>query len=188
MAAMVPLSPPYNPARPLQPKFVSVAQTVTSHCQIGARKSTQTFFESFPAPFGPWTSAPNRGRPHRKVCFPCGPGDNKKLFEPWASGRKGQECPREIRTEKFMFMLFSSLIKKKGSHRKRVSRVLSRKRELTDFCRRFGEFCEELSEYLLPCKANITLRGKNNLGNVNVMFLFEGYFRRTTLQIKQPAR
>ena len=30
----------------------------------------------------------------------------EKLFDPWASGRKGQECPPEIRTEKFMFMPF----------------------------------------------------------------------------------
>ena len=52
----------------------------------------------------------NRGRPHQKVRFPagrgCGPGGGEKLFDPWASGRKGQECPREIRTKKFMFMLF----------------------------------------------------------------------------------
>ena len=54
-----------------------------------------------------------------KSTFFCGPGDGEKLFDPKASGRKGQECPREIRTEKFMFMLFfSSLIlsgaKKRG--------------------------------------------------------------------------
>ena len=46
-----------------------------------------------------WTSAP------RSVFF-CGPGDGEKLFDPRASGRKGQERPQEIRTEKFMFMLF----------------------------------------------------------------------------------
>ena len=46
-----------------------------------------------------WTSAP-------KSKFSCGPGGGEKLFDPWASGRKGQECPREIRTKKFMFMLF----------------------------------------------------------------------------------
>ena len=53
------------------------------------------------------------GRPHRKSwmsapksAFVCGPGDGEKLFDPGASGRKGQECPREIRTEHFMFMLF----------------------------------------------------------------------------------
>ena len=53
------------------------------------------------------------GRPHRKSwmsapesAFSCGPGSGQKLFDPWgASGRKGQECPREIRTKKFMFML-----------------------------------------------------------------------------------
>ena len=46
-----------------------------------------------------WTSAP-------KSAFSCGPGDGEKLFDPGASGRKGQECPRKIRTEKFMFILF----------------------------------------------------------------------------------
>ena len=45
-----------------------------------------------------WTSAP-------KSAFSCGPGGGEKLFDPWASGRKGQECLREIRTKKFMFML-----------------------------------------------------------------------------------
>ena len=46
-----------------------------------------------------WTSAP-------KSAFSCGPAGGEKLFDPGASGRKGQECPREIRTKKFMFMLF----------------------------------------------------------------------------------
>ena len=50
--------------------------------------------------------AENRGRPHQKVRFFCGLGDGEKLFDPGASGRKGQKCPWEIRTEKFMFMLF----------------------------------------------------------------------------------
>ena len=45
------------------------------------------------------TSAP-------KSAFSCGPGGGEKLFDPWASGRKGQECLQEIRTKKFMFMLF----------------------------------------------------------------------------------
>ena len=46
-----------------------------------------------------WTSAP-------KIAFSCGPGGGEKLFDPWAFGRKGQECPRKIRAKKFMFMLF----------------------------------------------------------------------------------
>ena len=33
-----------------------------------------------------WTSTP-------KSAFSCGPGGGEKLFEPWASGRKRQECP-----------------------------------------------------------------------------------------------
>ena len=42
----------------------------------------------------------------KKCVFFCGPVDGEKLFDPGSSGRKGQECPREIRTKKFMFMLF----------------------------------------------------------------------------------
>ena len=56
------------------------------------------------------------GCPHRKIVddgtaapkseFSCGLGDGEKLFDPWASEHKGQECPQEIRTKKFMIMLF----------------------------------------------------------------------------------
>ena len=38
-----------------------------------------------------------------------GPGGGEKLFDPWASGRRGQECPQEIRSKMFIFMLFSLL-------------------------------------------------------------------------------
>ena len=55
------------------------------------------------------------GRPRRKLwtsasrcAFSCGPAAGEKLFGPWSSGRNGQECPREIQTEMFMFMLFFS--------------------------------------------------------------------------------
>ena len=50
--------------------------------------------------------AENRGRPHQKSAFSCGPGGGEKLFDPWEFGRKGQECPQEIRAKMFMFMLF----------------------------------------------------------------------------------
>ena len=79
---------------------------IRKHCQFtGAKKSMQTFFvQSFSRTLRvmdvrAWTSAP-------KSAFSCGSGGVEKLFDPWASGRKGQECPREIRTKKFMFMLF----------------------------------------------------------------------------------
>ena len=49
--------------------------------------------------------AENRGRPHQKVRFPAAQWWGE-TFDPWAFGRKGQECPRKIRTKKFMFMLF----------------------------------------------------------------------------------
>ena len=35
-----------------------------------------------------------------------GPGGGEKLFDPWASVRKGQDCPQEIRTKKFMVIFF----------------------------------------------------------------------------------
>ena len=41
-----------------------------------------------------WTSAPS--------VFSCGGGDG--IFDSWAFGRKGEECPQEIQTERFMFM------------------------------------------------------------------------------------
>ena len=43
-----------------------------------------------------------------KKCVFLQPGGGEKLFDPRASRRKGQECQREIRTKKFMFMLFFS--------------------------------------------------------------------------------
>ena len=75
---------------------------------VGAKKSTQTFFvQSF------FENPSGHGRPHRKSwtsapksAFCCGPGDGEKLFDPGASRRKGQECPQETRTKKFMFVLF----------------------------------------------------------------------------------
>ena len=40
-----------------------------------------------------------------KSVFSCGPTDGEKLFDPWASGRKGQDYPRVIRTKTFVLML-----------------------------------------------------------------------------------
>ena len=48
----------------------------------------------------------NRGRLAPKSALFCGPGDGEKLFDPGASRRKGQQCPQEIWTKTFMFMLF----------------------------------------------------------------------------------
>ena len=93
---------------------------------IGAKKSTQTFFvlsfSTTPSGHGrpgrkSWTSAP-------KSAFSCGPGGVEKFFVPWASGCKGQECPREIRTKKFMFMLlFLPGIHGNLTHDGRLTRV-----------------------------------------------------------------
>ena len=49
--------------------------------------------------------AENHGHPPPKVGFPAAPVMGRNFLDPWASGRKGQECPQEIRTKKFMFML-----------------------------------------------------------------------------------
>ena len=43
--------------------------------------------------------AENRGRPHQEVLFFAGPNDGEKLFDPGS-------CPREIRTGRFISMLF----------------------------------------------------------------------------------
>ena len=39
-----------------------------------------------------------------------------------------------------------------GNGRNTVSRVLFRKRELTEFCGKLGEFCEKLSEFAVTHK------------------------------------
>ena len=83
------------------------ASRSTGWADLGATKSTQTFlYKVFQKPFGSWTSAPKIVDVRTKKCVFCGPGDGEKLFDPGSSKRKGQECPREIRTKKFMFMLF----------------------------------------------------------------------------------
>ena len=55
------------------------------------------------------------GCPHHKLwmlapkkMFPCGSGDGEKPFDPKAFRRKGQECPQEIRTKNYRFILFIS--------------------------------------------------------------------------------
>ena len=68
--------------------------------QIGAQKikanSFCTKFVENPSGHGPpcrksWTSAPK---------VRCGPNDGEKSFDPEASKRKGQECPRKSETKK----------------------------------------------------------------------------------------
>ena len=99
------------------PYFCPVSQkgrisTLTTFLNWGPKNQRKLLlYKVFRQPLGSWTSAENHGRPRLKVRFPAGPGGWEKLFDPWASGRKGQERPREIRTKNFMFMLlFSSLI------------------------------------------------------------------------------
>ena len=72
------------------------------------QKSTQTFFvQSFSKTLRVMdVRAENRGRPHQKVRFPAAPVAGRKFLNPWASGRKGQKCPREIRTIKLCLCLF----------------------------------------------------------------------------------
>ena len=76
----------------------AVRKTFMCFVFIGGQKSMQTFFlQSFSRTLRvmdvrakkSWTSAPRNA-------FFCGQGDGEKLFDPGASGRKGQECPRKI--------------------------------------------------------------------------------------------
>ena len=79
--------------------------------QLGDRKAAQTFFNKVSRePFGSWPSAPKIVDAGTKKWGFLRPGDGEKLFDPWASGRKRQECPQEIRAKKFtFFMFFNSL-------------------------------------------------------------------------------
>ena len=86
-----------------EPPEMENLETIDRGQKINANFFCTKFFEN-PSGHGrprrkSWTSAPKSG-------FSCGPGDGEKLFDPRPSGRKGQECPREFRTKKFMFMLF----------------------------------------------------------------------------------
>ena len=46
--------------------------------------------------------AENRGRPRQKMRFPAAPITGRNFL---TQGRKGQECPRELRAKNFVFML-----------------------------------------------------------------------------------
>ena len=49
--------------------------------------------------------AKNRGRPHHKVRFSAAPLMGINFLTQGRPGGKGRECPWEIRTKKFMFVL-----------------------------------------------------------------------------------
>ena len=75
--------------------------------KIVARNQRKLFwYKVFRQPFGSWMSAPKIVDVRTTKCVFLRQRWWEKLFDPWASGRKGQECPREIRTKKFMFMSF----------------------------------------------------------------------------------
>ena len=74
---------------------------------VGAKKSTQTFlYKVFWQPFGSWTSTPKIVDVRTKKCVFLRPQWWGETFDPWASRRKGQECPREIRTKKLCLCCF----------------------------------------------------------------------------------
>ena len=88
--------------------LIAASSRREGNCIIRGQKINANFFctKFFENPSGherprrkSWTSAP-------KSVFSCGSGDGEKLFDPWASGRKGQEYPQKIWTKKFMFMLY----------------------------------------------------------------------------------
>ena len=79
----------------------------TNHKYRGQKINANFFCTKF------FNNPSGHGHPRRKSrtsapksAFSCGSGGGEKLFDPWAFGHKGQECPREIRARKFMFMLF----------------------------------------------------------------------------------
>ena len=74
----------------------------------GQKKSAQTLFaQSFSRTLRVMdVRAENHGRPQQTVRFPATPVMGRNLLDPWASGRKGQECPQENRTEKFICMVY----------------------------------------------------------------------------------
>ena len=72
----------------------------------GQKINANFFVQRFRQPFRSWTSAPKIVDVRTKKCVFLRPAGGEKLFDPWASGRKGQERLWEIRTKKFMFMLF----------------------------------------------------------------------------------
>ena len=75
---------------------------------LGTRESTQTLYGQNLSrnPSGHGRLREKSWTPAQKRAFSCGLGGGDKHFDPWASGRKGLECPQEIRTKKFMFMFF----------------------------------------------------------------------------------
>ena len=68
---------------------------------LGGRKRTQLFLYKIVQGL----CRKSRMSAPTKRAFSCGPGEGEKLLDLWASGRKGQECPQEIRAKKFMFLL-----------------------------------------------------------------------------------
>ena len=81
--------------------FGGVQEDYFSKGLLGTRKSRKLFLDKAfknlsgherPCPKS-WTSAP-------KSVFSCDPNDGEKLFWPWPSGRKGQECRRIFRPKR----------------------------------------------------------------------------------------
>ena len=77
-------------------------------CVSGQKISANIFVQSFPRALRVMDvrTHPTIVDVRTKSVFSCGPGVGEKLFDPWASGRKDQECRREIRTKKIMFLRF----------------------------------------------------------------------------------
>ena len=82
-------------------------------CKVKGQKRNANFFctKLLKNPSGHGRPRRKSGTSAPKSAFFCGPIDGEKLFDSGASKRNGQECPREIRTEKFMFMLFWMLFR-----------------------------------------------------------------------------
>ena len=90
---------------PHQNDYESKSLRVTFVIIRGQQSAKTDFGECFSRTLLMGVRTKNRGRPHQ-ACFSCSPGGGEKLFDPWASGHKGQECLQETPTKKFMFTLF----------------------------------------------------------------------------------
>ena len=77
------------------------------------------------------------------------------------------------------FEISSPTCLKLGNGRNAVSRLLSRKRELAEFCGKLGEFCEKLGEFALAHKQKAersslsSLPGTRRGSNISLSSVFE---------------
>ena len=80
----------------------------------------------------------------KKSVLACGPMDGEKLFDPWSSGRKGQECPKDPSVLKIV----------------RRANSLRREKNATAIAKRYRE-CSEVLVFLRRRGRKTVQRVKN---------------------------